>query len=196
MNKISEILSNLILKLADFSQNFGNLNSGAKLNWDIFVVLFIFLAFFLYGITAGRNKLTLFFFSIYVSFLLVEIFPYWSLVEKQAAINKSYISYSIGFVILTILIFLLFSHSGIKTFFALSSIEKGSWFQIFIFSIIGVGLLTSFLLSFFSQSELEILSPRIIRFFGVDTRFGWLAASLIVMSFVHRHHRHRREGSI
>ena len=196
MEKISHLLSNLILKLADFSQNFGNINSGVQFSWDIFVVLFIFLAFFLYGITAGRNKLTLFIFSIYVSFLLVEVFPYWSLIEEQAAINKSYISYLIGFIVLTILIFLLFSHSGIKTFFALSSIEKGSWFQIFIFSLVGVGLLTSFLLSFFSQSELETLSPRITRFFGADTRFGWLAASLIVMSLVRRHHRHRREGGI
>lgn len=185
------MLSNLILKLAELSQNFDGL-SGIRFSWDIFVVLFLFLVFFLYGVTAGRNKLILFFFSIYVSFLLVEIFPYWSWVNEQVPINKSYISYSVGYVIFSILIFLLFSHSGIKTFFAPTSIEKGSWFQIFVFSIAGVGLLTSFILSFFSQSDLEILSSQVRSLFGADTRFGWLAASLIVMSFVRRHHRHRR----
>jgi len=171
----SEAATNSSLSSFDFS----------KPSWDLFIVLFFVVAALLYGLSLGRDRIIVILVSIYMSLAIVNTAPFLPNIETSIIVNDVVILKISTFLGVFIALFFLLSRSGLLKTIA-SGDEKGSWWQVMLFSILHVGLLISVTLTFLPDNVIaDKFTPFTqMMFIGDWARFLWIIAPVIAMSFL------------
>ncbi|HEB01377.1 MAG TPA: hypothetical protein ENI16_00065 [Candidatus Portnoybacteria bacterium] len=160
-------------------------------SWDLLILIFFIVGTLLYGISLGRNRTIVILVSIYMSLALVETFPLVGFKIAEIRLTGFSLKMTV-FLGALILIFLLLSRSGLRRIFRDSRLERGAWWQTFVFSFFQVGLLISTILSFSSPRALANFSSLTQDAFTSDIgRFLWVLLPILAMILV----RGKRRGN-
>lgn len=137
----------------------------------------------LYGLSMGRTRAVISLLSIYVAYVVIQLFPYLDKVGQM--IEKPFEDYwlKIGiFLTAYIVIFLIFSFSFIRK--RLSSAEF-SLFGILLISLLQLGFLASIIFSLLPKDLALKWSFGFYNYFGTQQAlFAWAVAPLPVLLFL------------
>ncbi|MEA3272831.1 MAG: hypothetical protein U9P90_04160 [Patescibacteria group bacterium] len=149
-------------------------------SWDLFIVLFFVVAVLLYGLTLGRDRVLTILISIYMALAVVNTAPYLSTLKAEVNLGQMFALKVVAFLGLFVILFFLLARSALLHNFSKGGL--GSWMQVFIFSVLHVGLLTSATLSFLPITAVEHLAPTTQLVFTSDMgRFAWIILPIIAM---------------
>lgn len=148
--------------------------------WDLFIVLFFIITVFLYGMTMGRDRIIVILVAIYMALAVVSNAPLLARLHADVNLSEYFAFRVTTFLGVFVLLFFLLSRSALlKTF---GSLAAGRWWQVFVFSVMHVGLLVSITLSFLPADSVGQLAPLTQRVFASDTgRFLWVVMPIFAM---------------
>jgi hypothetical protein len=139
------------------------------------VLVFLFLAIFIYGINAGRSRMILMLLSIYTAVVLTGLFPYREYLLKNIKIQESYFIELGLFLIAFLAVLILFSNSSLRVL----ANFRGSILQIIILSILILGVFVSHLTVLLPAEVLAKLDHPIFAYFKTETaQFWWTLAGV------------------
>lgn len=146
--------------------------------WDVMLMFFIAAALFLYAVSTGRGRVTLIIFNAYIaygviSFLLAQ--------QKFFIINVPHDSIpkliAFGVLFFVLLFFLFKSHIG---YAIRSTMRDMAWWNMLVQSVMGAGLICSFIYTLLSPAEIDLLAPITRRLIGTpETQLLWLFAPFL-----------------
>ncbi|MFC1663415.1 hypothetical protein ACFL04_04645 [Patescibacteria group bacterium] len=152
--------------------------------WDLFIILFFIVAAFVYGLSLGRDRIIAILVSVYMALAVVNAAPFLSNNDTVNTVSNFFLLPLSTFIGLLILLFFLLSRSALLATVA-SSDEKGSWWQVLLFSFLHVGLIISVILSLLPVSFIEALSPLTQNIFASETaKFLWIALPIVAMLLI------------
>ncbi len=159
---------------------FSNFNP-ANPTWDLFIILFFVIAAFLYGITLGRARVVVQIVASYMTIAVLAAAPFLRNVQTKTPFNHT-VFYLISFLVVFALLSFLLSRSAFHKHLADG---KGSWADVFVLSVVQVGLITSVTLSSLSEGALSHLSyPTRMVFTGQPGAFIWVLLPIIALVFI------------
>lgn len=168
--------------LADAGKFVNGINWAVP-TWDLFIVLFFVVTVFLYGISLGRDRIIVILMSIYMALAVVSNAPFLTQIHADININQYGAFKVTTFIGLFILLFFLLSRSALLRTFG--NLAAGTWWQVFMFSIMQVGLLVSIVLSLLPADAVGHLTPITRQIFTTEgAKFGWIVAPIIGMVFM------------
>lgn len=176
-------------QLQNFLSQFASVNWFSP-SWDVFIILFFLVASFLYGLSLGLNRILIIIISIYLSLALIDYFPFTNATLPEFKMGG--ISFKVTlFIGVVLLLFFFLSRSALLKTFGGGS--DGSFFQIFLFSILHVGLLLGIVLSYMPESFREGLSPFSHQLFINSTaKFIWVFLPIAAMIVLGKTKKKRR----
>lgn len=178
-------VSSLVDTAGDAAAGAGNFVANvnwATPTWDMFIVLFFVIAGFLYGLSLGRDRIIVILVSIYMGLAVVTTAPYIGTVAADVGIDQIFVIRISMFVTVFIALFFLLSRSALLKTVAANAEERGSWWQVMLFSFLHVGLLISIILSFLPASASEGLAPLTRQMFATENaRFLWIVLPILAM---------------
>ncbi len=153
-------------------------------SWDLFIAMFAVLAAFLYGFSLGRDRIIIMLVGIYMALAVVNGAPFLKNLSADLGLNNWFALRITSFFGIFLILFFLLSRSGLMR--TLGAAEApGSWWQVVMFSVLHVGLLTSVVLSFLPADSTAQLAPMTRQIFlDPNAKFIWLVAPIIAMSIV------------
>ena len=173
-------LTSGVLQVGSDIVNWVTAVNWAAPTWDLFIVLFFIATVFLYGMTMGRDRIIVILVSIYMALAVVSNAPILARLHADVSLHDYFAFRVTTFLGVFVLLFFLLSRSALlKTF---GSLAAGRWWQVFVFSIMHVGLLVSITLSFLPADAVGHLAPLTQRVFASDTgRFLWVVMPIFAM---------------
>lgn len=155
----------------------------SKPTWDLFIVLFFIATVFLYGMTMGRDRIIVILVSIYMALAVVSNAPLLARLHADANLSQYFAFRITTFLGVFVLLFFLLSRSALLRTFG--TLAAGRWWQVFLFSVLHVGLLVSVTLSFLPSEAVGNLAPLTQRMFASDTgRFLWVVLPIFAMAII------------
>lgn len=152
--------------------------------WDLFIVIFLFVAAFLYGLSLGRDRIIVIMVAIYMALAVINTAPFINnLYGKELSINigQNFAFKVTLFLGVFILLFFLLSRSALTRTFG-ETTSTGSWWQVILFSFLHVGLLISVVLSFLPPETAEHLLPLTRQVFSSELgKFIWIVSPIVAM---------------
>lgn len=172
----------------DAWQNLNNFLAGVnfqKPTWDLVIIVFFLIAAFIYGLSLGRERIIIVLISIYMAFAVISAAPWFNAFSWQSlGDNRAFIFPVAIFLVSFMLIFYWLSRSPLLSALGQSQ-SPGEWWQVILFSLLHVGLLTSITLSFLPPSAYGELSPLTRQLFtGSQTLFYWIIAPIAALSLI------------
>ncbi len=179
MIKLFEIIKSFIPSL----ENLPNISSISGYGPGWLFGAFGMVAVSLYGLSLGKTRAVISLLSIYVAFVVIQLFPY--LDRAGQMVNKPFEEHwlKIGvFLTAYIVIFLIFNFSFIRK--RLSSAEF-SLFGILLISLLQLGFLASIIFSLLPKDLALKWSFGFYNYFGTQQAlFAWAIAPLPVLLFL------------
>jgi hypothetical protein len=164
----------------------------SKPSWDLFIILFFVISAFLYGLSLGRDRIVVILVSIYMALAVVNTAPYIGNIQAEVGVNQLFVVRASLFLGVFIVLFLMLSRSALLNTIA-SADNRGSFWQIILFSMMHVGLLISITLSFLPLSSTNGLAPLTRQIFTSQTgKFIWIIAPIVLMMLVKAEPKRRR----
>lgn len=152
--------------------------------WDLFILIFFVVVAILYGLSLGRDRIIVILVSIYMALAVVGNAPFLKDFSASVAINEAFAFKVTAFVGIFLVTFFLLSRSGLMKILGASA-NRGSWWQVILFSFLHVGLLISITLSFLPPEIASHLAPITRTIFVSEVgRFAWIIAPILVMALV------------
>jgi len=154
--------------------------------WDLFIILFFVVAAFLYGLSLGRDRIIVILVSIYMALAIVEHAPFlnseWLHNWINNLVNQFFVFQISAFVILFIVLFLIITRSALMKTIA-SSDSTGPWWQVFMYSVLHVGLIVSIILSYLPKETIdEVLAPLTRQIFTTEVALSiWMLGPVAAM---------------
>jgi len=177
INTIQELAGKGLASLGVVGAGLGRMNWTSP-SWDLFLIILLAIAVFLYGITLGKARIIVILSSIYMSALVAIFFPWnvsWN-VLRNVPIRVAV------FVVCFLLLFVTLTRSGLASIFRAST--EGSWIETIIFSVFQVGLITVIIMSFFTQEVIANLFPIMSTIFsGSVAQFVWVVLPILGLIF-------------
>jgi len=156
--------------------------------WDLFIIIFFLAAVFLYGLTLGRDRVLVILISMYMALAVINTAPYIDTLKAEINVGQFFAMRVIIFLGLFVFLFFLIARSALLRSFTKDS--PGSWSQVFVFSVLHVGLLMSITLTFLPKDALAHLAPITQSVFISDPgRLAWLILPIAAMIFMKDRHR-------
>ena len=179
MAKLLEIIRTLIPSL----ENLPNISSISGFGPGWLFGTFGAVALSLYGLSMGKTRAVLSLLSIYVAFVVIQLFPYLDnigqMIDKPLEAHWLKIGVFLGAYVI---IFLVFNLSFIRK--RLSSAEF-SLFGVILISLLQLGFLASIILSFLPEEPAVKWSFGFYNYFGSQQAlFVWAIAPLPVLLFL------------
>lgn len=141
----------------------------------------------MYGISLGRNRIVVILISIYMSIALINTFPFANYQVAEIQVGDSFVLRITIFLALVLLIFFFLSRSAIRSALRFPKKDDSAWGQVFLFSILHVGLLVSVIVSFLPTSAVEQLAPLTRSIFvSPISQFLWVLMPILAMVFVRK----------
>ena len=157
------------------------------LSWDLGVIMFLFIAVFMYGFSAGQRRIGLLLLSVYFAYVITDILPNSSRIT--GLIPASFLSFFEAgvFVVLVFVLFFVLAGSVLRSTLGLPRKEEGQWWHLFILSFVIAGLLSSFILALVPDSYYNQLSTITSEFFLENfAQFWWAIAGILTLVFLKR----------
>jgi len=191
---VTNIIGDVLVKFAELSRSFGGFGFiGSTIpqpTWDILVILFLFVAVFLYGMSLGRNRTIVVLVSVYMALAIVNAFPYADQLMDRFQETGTFAVRATTFIAAVLGLFFLLSHSALRAALSYPSKDDSSWFQILFFSILKVGLVISVIISYSTGTFKESLSPLVLKLFGTPIAlFWWILLPILAMSLIRKKRR-------
>ena len=173
-----------LASVAEFSRDFNFASFGfSGGNWDILILLLILVGVFLYGVNLGRNKILVIIICVYLASVVYNLFPYGKFLGE---LRNNYIADAGGFLALIFVFYFFLSRSALRAAMHYSS-ASGSWFQVFVFSVMGLGLILSNIARIVPGDFLAKLSPFLVRLFSApSSQFWWSLLPVVFLSFIRK----------
>lgn len=153
-------------------------------SWEVLLYSFLFVSMLFYTMYFKKGKIIALFISLYISIFTFLNFPYLKFIVLGSLDSMQALFYRLGiFVIFSVIFYVLLIKIGI----AESSLSKAKWYEAIIFTILGVGLIMSFLLHFFNVDflyEFSYISKYL--FSSGNLFFWWLVAPFAAFFFFKR----------
>ena len=168
-------------------QYLASIINSFTLSWDLGVIIFLFIAGFLYGISVGQRRLGLLLLSIYFAYVLVGLAPYLNIVSSR--LGDAYGAWSeVGiFFALVLVLFFVLAGSVLRSALGLPKKEDGQWWHLLILSIVTAGMLAASLLELSPDSYYNKLSVITKEFFVENfAHFWWALAGIVVLVVLRR----------
>ncbi|MDO8425145.1 MAG: hypothetical protein Q7T01_01365 [bacterium] len=159
----------------------------ASPTWDLFIILFFVVFSLLYGVSLGRDRILAIIVAIYMALAVVHTVPWFHEVSGtmvQVAVGPSFVFRVTVFLGVLLFIFFLLSRSAMS--WAIGGYDGPFW-QVFVFSILHVGLLVSVTLSFLPATITQQFAPVTRAAFLTDTaRSLWIVLPILTMVLARR----------
>lgn len=157
--------------------------------WDLFVILFLFIAAFLLGLTIGRNKIIILLIGIYIAIVVINFFPFGD-IFKTPKTDENFVYPIALFIAIVVIFFFLLSNSALKKVLKKKG-DKSVWWVIF-FSLFYIGLLLSVVLSYFPQDLVKTFNPITQKVFMSElAKFLWAVLPVAGMALIRARKRER-----
>jgi hypothetical protein len=155
----------------------------ASPTWDLFILLFFVIGSFVYGLSMGRERVVMLIVAVYMALAVVNSAPYIRAFAAQVNFGQAFAFQITTFVGVFLLLFFLLSKTALATSFSLGT--AGKWWQVLMFSMLHVGLLTSVILSYLPPPALASLTPVTRDIFTSDVgKFVWIITPIFAMIVV------------
>lgn len=163
--------------------NLSNISGVASFGSGWLFGAFGAVALSLYGLSMGRTRAVLSLLSIYVAFVVIQLFPYLDKVDRIIDKPLEIHWLKIGvFLAAYVVIFIIFNFSFIRK--RLSSAEF-SLFGVILISLLQLGFLTSIIFSFLPEELVNKWSFSFYNYFGTQQAlFAWAIVPLPVLLFL------------
>ncbi len=149
-------------------------------SWDLFILLFFIIASLLYGFSLGRERIMAILVAVYVALAIVKALPFTNDISAQIGIQKVFLFQIFSFLGAFVILFFFLSRSILLS--SLERNQRGSWWQIFFFSFLHVGLIIAVILSFLPREAITALAPWTQQVFVSDVGyFVWIVAPVLAM---------------
>ena len=157
---------------------------GIPLNWDIGIVIGLFLASIIYGITVGRDRAVLILLSTYIALAVVTNAPIVSFLNRSLNTQGNPTIQLVWFLGVFLLVFFLLWKSHMLRGMATND---GTWWEATLFSLFQIGLATS-IAFFLLPTEMTDPVQGILRqlFLDTNTRSFWLITPIIFLAWLGR----------
>ena len=187
MIKDSPCVDYIFMGIRDILTNF---HIGSASGWDIFIILVFLIAVFVYGFFLGRNRMILLLLSSYFSLIISQVIP-WSRLTSLGWLGlgqEPSASFRIlVFLALILLFYFLIPRSVLSSSLRIKKRGDASWLQLFILSIVQLGLLAAVILSFLSAEAVANFSPLVKKIFiGPEAQFIWLTLPILTVVLMRR----------
>ena len=158
--------------------------SNFSLSWDLGVIIFLFIAVFLYGFSVGQRRIGLLLVSAYFAYVLTDILPY---LERLSRRLPEGLLDAAMFLVFVFVIFFLLAGSVLRTTLGLPKKEEGQWWHLAVLSIAASGLLTSSVLALMPESYYNNLSTITKEVFIENfAHFSWAVTGILVLVLLKR----------
>ena len=157
------------------------------LSWDLGVIIFLFIAVFMYGFSVGQRKIGLLLLSIYFAYVITDILPNSSRITDL--MPSSFLSFfDVGvFVALVFVLFFVLAGSVLRSTLGLPRKEEGQWWHLCILSFVIAGFFSSSILALAPDLYYDQLSTITSEFFLENfAQFGWAIAGILTLVFLKR----------
>ncbi len=155
--------------------------------WDLFVILFLFVAAFLLGLTMGRNKIIILLISIYIAIVVINFFPFGDIFDKPKT-DENFVYPIAVFVVIVFVFFILLSNSALKK--VLKKKGDKSVFWIILFSLFYISLFLSVVLSYFPGDLVDTFNPITQKVFMSEfAKFLWAIVPVLGMAVLRKRKR-------
>lgn len=150
-------------------------------SWEVLLYAFLLISIFLYAIFVRKGKLVSLFISFYLSIFIFLNFPYFDVIIKD---NLRTIEFFLFKFFLFAIFILAFNLILMKIGVSDGNSSRSGWIKAALFSLLGTGLMMSFLFHFFNiDSIFEFSSVSKYLFFSNIPIFWWLVSPLAALFF-------------
>jgi hypothetical protein len=150
--------------------------------WDLVILLFFLISVAIYSFTLGRDRIVAILVATYLALAVTTNLPYIDLISDWLSRALAFTFQASAFLVVFAVLFVLLSRSNLTQSFSSLS---GSWWQILLFSLLQIGLMTSVILSFLPSGALDRLSVFTQTIFVSDLgRFCWIVLPILALIFI------------
>jgi hypothetical protein len=163
-------------------------------SWDFIILLFLVVTSVIFGLSLGRQRTVITIVSVYMALAVEKYAP----VAQQmlgTGVSDNPLVKTVGFVVLFVVVFFLFSHAGLLRNLVGSRGDDGPWYHSIILSFCLVGLMITAVLGYLPAEALNQLSENTRRVFTTDqAQLAWHIIPLVAMAAVGKKLRRRRRN--
>jgi len=158
---------------------------GLATNW---LLILVFLATgFGYGMAMGKNRMNLITLAAFFSLVISAAIPWGSLgfigIKNAPPVNIQVFI----FLAIVLAIFFVAPHTGLASIVRVVGRGRASWWQLFIFGVLQLGMLVSIVVSFLPAKDVTSVSPLLSQFFlDQEAKFLWLFLPILAMMVLRR----------
>ena len=136
----------------------------------------------LYGLSVGRTKALVSLLSIYVAYSLTVLFPFLDTLSGRLNDQVRPVAAVLLFLATYLVVFLLLSHSTMRTRMTLGEI---SFVQVLLISVVQIGLLSSISASLVPPTLAEHTFGSFLPYLaGQRVLWAWAAAAVVILPFL------------
>lgn len=163
---------------------------GAATGWDIFIILIFLIAVFVYGFFLGRNRMVILLLASYFSWAIIKVFPWQRLATLTwLGIGQSPSSSFMMLIFLGLILvfYFLIPRSVLSSALRIRKRGEATWLQLFLLSIMQLGLIVSVLISFLPEEVVTAFAPMLKKIFiGNEAQFVWIALPILVITLMRK----------
>ncbi|HTP57094.1 MAG TPA: hypothetical protein VMJ72_02360 [Candidatus Paceibacterota bacterium] len=146
-------------------------------------VAMVLVVLVLYGLSVGRTKALVSLLSIYVAYSLTVLFPFLDVLSGRLTDQLRPVAAVLLFLATYLVVFLLLSHSAMRTRMTLGEI---SFLQVLLISVVQIGLLASISVSLVPPTLAEHTFGSLVPYLaGQRVLWAWAAAAVVLMPLMH-----------
>jgi hypothetical protein len=167
-----------------------NFHVGTASGWDLFVILIFLVAVLVYGFFLGRNRMIILLLGSYFSLIISQVIP-WSRISALGWLGigqePSASLKILVFVGLILLFYFFIPRSVLSSALRIKKRGEAVWWQIFVLSIVQLGLLAAIIFSFLPGQTIADFTPLVKKIFiGPEAQFIWLTLPILFIVLMRR----------
>ena len=154
-------------------------------SWDLFILLFWAVASLFYAFAAGRGRIIVMLFSLYIAKLLVLEAPWLTnAINQKLPGSLASVQQLVSFLLIFVVLFILLSRYAFRT--SADGRHFGSIAFSLIFAVLQVGLLINTILGYLAVSGRTFSGLINLIFLSNSSGFFWLLAPLVFLIILGR----------
>jgi hypothetical protein len=167
-----------------------NFHLGAASGWDLSIIFIFLIAVLVYGFFLGRNRMIILLLSSYFSLAVSQVIP-WSRMNSLGWLGigqePSASLKILVFVGLILLFYFFIPRSVLSSALRIKKRGEAAWWQLFLLSIVQLGLLAVIILSFLPNQAIADFTPLVKKIFiGPEAQFIWLTLPILFVVLMRR----------
>ncbi len=163
---------------------------GAATGWDVFIILLFIIGVLVYGFFLGRNRMIILLLGSYFSWAITQVLP-WERLSSLTWLGVGETPSSslkmLIFLGLILVFYFLIPRSILSSTLRIRKRGEATWLQLFLLSVVQIGLIISVLVSFLPGDIVNTLVPVVKKIFiGGDAQFVWITLPILAVVLMRR----------